>query len=74
LNRFTPIGIIKLHSQQGSSSSFICGGLATLKEKAEHVTPVIHFFSLSHTVAANGACQKWYILFLDIFQRNLVHL
>jgi hypothetical protein len=21
-------------------------------------------------VAANGACQKWHILFLDIFQRN----
>jgi hypothetical protein len=25
-------------------------------------------------VAANGACQKWHILFLDIFQRNLAHL
>jgi hypothetical protein len=24
-------------------------------------------------VAANGACQKWHILFLDIFQRNLAH-
>jgi hypothetical protein len=24
-------------------------------------------------VAANGACQKWHILFLDIFQRNLTH-
>jgi hypothetical protein len=23
-------------------------------------------------VAANGACQKWHILFLDIFQRNLI--
>jgi hypothetical protein len=25
-------------------------------------------------VAANGACQKWYILFLDIFQRNLAQM
>jgi hypothetical protein len=25
-------------------------------------------------VAANGACQKWHILFLDIFQQNLAHL
>jgi hypothetical protein len=25
-------------------------------------------------VAANGACQKWHILFLDIFQLNLAHL
>jgi hypothetical protein len=24
-------------------------------------------------VAAKGACQKWHILFLDIFQRNLAH-
>jgi hypothetical protein len=24
-------------------------------------------------VAANGACQKWHILFLDIFQQNLAH-
>jgi hypothetical protein len=24
-------------------------------------------------VAANGACQKWHILFLDIFQRNFAH-
>jgi uncharacterized protein YbcC (UPF0753/DUF2309 family) len=24
-------------------------------------------------VAANGACQKWHILFLDIFQRNWTH-
>jgi hypothetical protein len=24
-------------------------------------------------VATNGACQKWHILFLDIFQRNLAH-
>jgi hypothetical protein len=24
-------------------------------------------------VAANRACQKWHILFLDIFQRNLAH-
>jgi hypothetical protein len=24
-------------------------------------------------VAASGACQKWHILFLDIFQRNLAH-
>jgi hypothetical protein len=26
------------------------------------------------SVAVNGACQKWHILFLDIFQRNLAHL
>jgi hypothetical protein len=25
-------------------------------------------------VAANGACQKWHILFLDIFQLNFAHL
>jgi hypothetical protein len=25
-------------------------------------------------VTANGACQKWHILFWDIFQRNLVDL
>jgi hypothetical protein len=24
-------------------------------------------------VAANGVCQKWQILFLDIFQRILAH-
>jgi hypothetical protein len=24
-------------------------------------------------VAANGACQKWHILFWGIFQRNLAH-
>jgi hypothetical protein len=24
-------------------------------------------------VAANGVCQKWHILFLDIFQGNLAH-
>jgi hypothetical protein len=24
-------------------------------------------------VAAKGACQKWHILFFDIFQRNLAH-
>jgi hypothetical protein len=26
------------------------------------------------SVAANGACQKWHILSLDIFQHNLAHL
>jgi hypothetical protein len=24
-------------------------------------------------VAVNGACQKWNVLFLDIFQRNMAH-
>jgi hypothetical protein len=30
------------------------------------------FSNKKDTVAANGACQKWHILFWDIFQRKAV--
>jgi hypothetical protein len=41
-----------------------------LSFNANHSVPVIKKMFHKGPVAANGACQKWHILVLDIFQQN----